>query len=73
MSLRTKIRVALVGLEFGSAFVPLYLHHPNVEYLAICDLNERKLTQIGPNSASRVASLIWRTFSLPLPMMRFTC
>jgi predicted dehydrogenase len=47
MSLRTKIRVALLGLEFGSAFVPLYLHHPNVEYLAICDLDERKLTQIG--------------------------
>ena len=47
MSPVTKIRVALVGLEFGSAFVPLYLHHPNVEYLAICDLNEMKLTQVG--------------------------
>src|SRR5437660_12401579 len=43
----TKIRVARVGLEFASSFLPLYLHHSNVEYLAICDLNERKLAEIG--------------------------
>jgi predicted dehydrogenase len=41
------IRVALVGLEFGRAFVPLYLRHPNVQELAICDLDERKLTLVG--------------------------
>jgi len=42
-----KIRVALVGLGFGAEFVPIYIHHPNVEYLAICDVVPEVLTKIG--------------------------
>jgi predicted dehydrogenase len=42
-----KIRVALVGLRFGAEFVPIYLHHPNVEYLAICDSNPDTVNEIG--------------------------
>ncbi|WP_424769310.1 Gfo/Idh/MocA family protein [Paenibacillus sp. sgz302251] len=42
-----KIRVALVGLRFGAEFVPIYLHHPNVEYLAICDSNPDTVKEIG--------------------------
>jgi predicted dehydrogenase len=42
-----KIRVALVGLRFGAEFVPIYLHHPNVEALAICDSNPDILNEIG--------------------------
>lgn len=35
-----KIRVALVGLGFGGAFVDIYKHHPNVETIGICDINK---------------------------------
>jgi len=42
-----KIRVALVGLGFGAEFIPIYLHHPNVESLVICDSNEKVLNKIG--------------------------
>jgi predicted dehydrogenase len=42
-----KIRVAVVGLRFGAEFVPIYLHHPNVEYVAICDSNSDTVNEIG--------------------------
>jgi len=32
-----KIRVALAGLGFGAEFIPIYLHHPGVASLAVCD------------------------------------
>lgn len=41
-----KIRVALVGLGFGAEFVPIYLHHPGVEYLAVCDSNREVLNNV---------------------------
>jgi predicted dehydrogenase len=34
-----KINVALVGLGFGSAFIPIYLRHPAVRELVLCDAN----------------------------------
>src|SRR4051794_30300096 len=46
-SMQNKVRVALVGLSFGAEFVPIYLHHPNVEYVAICDSNTTLLNEIG--------------------------
>ena len=42
-----KLRVALVGLGFGAEFVPIYLHHPQVESLAICDTDCELLGEIG--------------------------
>jgi predicted dehydrogenase len=42
-----KVRVALVGLGFGAEFAPIYLHHPSVEYLAICDSDQRVLAEVG--------------------------
>lgn len=47
-----KIRVAIVGLGFGAAFVPSYLHHPNVESLTICDSDADKLNLIGQGTDS---------------------
>ena len=38
-----KIRVAVVGLGFGAEFVPIYLDHPDVESVAICDSNSERL------------------------------
>ena len=44
---RNKLRVALVGLGFGAEFVPIYLDHPDIESVAICDKNEKRLQDIG--------------------------
>jgi len=42
-----KIHVALVGLGFGAEFIPIYLHHPNVSALTICDIDPDVLAQWG--------------------------
>lgn len=42
-----KLRVALVGLGFGAEFAPIYLDHPDVASLAICDQNEERLNATG--------------------------
>jgi predicted dehydrogenase len=47
MSQSARIRVAVVGLGFGAEFVPIYLHHPAVEHVAICDADERRLAEVG--------------------------
>ena len=41
------IRIALVGLGFGAEFAPIYLHHPRVEALTICDPDGRVLADVG--------------------------
>lgn len=47
MTARKNIRVALVGLGFGAEFVPIYLHHPNVASLTICDSNPKVVDAVG--------------------------
>ncbi len=42
-----KLGIAVVGLKFGQDFVPIYKHHPNVEFLAICDTNAKALQRVG--------------------------
>jgi predicted dehydrogenase len=42
-----KIRVAVVGLGFGAEFVPIYLDHPDVEAVSICDSNPTRLRAVG--------------------------
>ncbi len=41
------LNVAMVGLGFGSEFIPIYLSHPNTEVVAICRRNEEKVNQVG--------------------------
>ena len=41
-----KLNVALVGLGFGSAFVPIYLKHPNVGRLVLSDANPTRLRDL---------------------------
>jgi len=43
----TKLRIAVIGLGFGVDFVPIYLRHPNVSEVAICDANEKRLESAG--------------------------
>lgn len=47
MGARDKISVAVVGLGFGAEFVPIYLDHPDVADVAICDLNAQRLHAVG--------------------------
>jgi predicted dehydrogenase len=42
-----KVRVAVVGLGFGAEFVPIYLDHPAVEWVAICDQDGQRLQAVG--------------------------
>ena len=41
------IHIALVGLRFGAEFIPIYLHHPDVNTLTICDTDDRVLSTWG--------------------------
>jgi len=41
------LRIAVVGLGFGRAFVPIYKAHPSVGSVAICDSNPELLREIG--------------------------
>lgn len=54
------IRLAVVGLHFGTAFVPIYQSHPDVERVVVCDRNETLLGQVGERfgvpAADRFAS-----------------
>ena len=42
-----KFRVAMIGLGFGSEFIPIYQRHPNAEVVAICRRNEIELNATG--------------------------
>lgn len=43
----TKVRIAVIGLHFGSAFVPIYQAHPDVQHVGICDLDAERLNLVG--------------------------
>ena len=47
MTASRRINVALAGLNFGAEFAPIYLHHPLVESLTICDRDPAVLQTIG--------------------------
>ncbi|MEZ6067390.1 MAG: Gfo/Idh/MocA family oxidoreductase [Planctomycetaceae bacterium] len=42
-----KFNVAMVGLGFGSEFIPIYQAHPNGNVAAICRRNEAELNKCG--------------------------
>jgi predicted dehydrogenase len=44
---KQKINIAIVGLGFGSEFIPIYQRHPRAVLYAICQRNKEKLEQIG--------------------------
>ena len=43
----TGLRIAVVGLGFGAEFVPIYLDHPDVATVTICDKDETRLSAVG--------------------------
>ena len=47
MNTDKKLSVVVVGMGFGAEFVPIYLEHPDVGQVAICDLSEERLRYTG--------------------------
>jgi len=44
---KDSINVAVVGLGFGAEFVPIYLDHPNVKSIMICDSDPERLNAVS--------------------------
>ena len=42
-----RARVGLIGLGFGSEFIPIYQAHPKAEVAAICQRTKRRLDEVG--------------------------
>jgi predicted dehydrogenase len=49
-----KIRVAIIGLGFGSEFIPIYQSHPDAEMYAICRRNKAELDRAGDQFGVKV-------------------
>jgi len=47
MAAQSKISIAVVGLGFGAEFAPIYLDHPDVASVTICDQNAARLEACG--------------------------
>ena len=41
------VRVAIVGLEFGAEFIPIYQAHPGARMQAICQRTQSHLDEVG--------------------------
>lgn len=41
------LNVAIVGLEFGAEFIPIYQQHPNASMYAICQRTKAHLDEVG--------------------------
>ena len=48
-----KLRICVVGLGFGAEFVPIYLDHPDVASVDICDMNTERLAKTAGRFAVR--------------------
>lgn len=44
-----KLNVAIVGLEFGKEFIPIYQHYPHTQMYAICQRSADKLQSVSEN------------------------
>jgi predicted dehydrogenase len=40
------LHVAVVGLGFGAEFVPIYIHHPDVRKVTICDVHPDRIENV---------------------------
>jgi len=41
------VRIAVVGLEFGAEFIPIYQAHPEAEMAAVCQRTKEHLDRVG--------------------------
>ncbi|MCR2822990.1 Gfo/Idh/MocA family oxidoreductase [Lederbergia panacisoli] len=42
-----KVKIAVIGLQFGGQFAPIFQLHLDVEEVGICDTNETLLNEYG--------------------------
>ena len=42
-----RLNIAIVGLGFGKEFIPIYQHHPDTNYYAVCQRTRAQLDEIG--------------------------
>ncbi|QEL17056.1 Gfo/Idh/MocA family protein [Limnoglobus roseus] len=42
-----KVRVAIIGLGFGSEFIPIFQAHPNAEVTAVCRRNKAEMDKVA--------------------------
>jgi predicted dehydrogenase len=47
VSERSPLKVAIIGLEFGAEFIPIYQAHPEAEMYAICQRSTDHLNEVG--------------------------
>lgn len=47
MTKRSQLNVAIVGLEFGAEFIPIYQRHPSSRMYAICQRTRSRLDEVG--------------------------
>ena len=47
MPANNKINIAIIGLGFGTEFIPIYQRHPNANLVALCRRNESELNKIA--------------------------
>ena len=45
--MKSKVKVAIVGMGFGAEFIPIYQAHQDAEVYAICRRNEEELNKMG--------------------------
>ncbi|NQZ59221.1 MAG: Gfo/Idh/MocA family oxidoreductase [Lentisphaeraceae bacterium] len=45
--MKDNIKIAIVGLGFGTEFIPIYKKYPGVELVALCQRNEKSLNKIA--------------------------
>lgn len=45
--MKQKVNVAMIGLGFGTEFLPIYQAHPQAEVVAICRRNEAEMNAVG--------------------------
>jgi predicted dehydrogenase len=44
---KDKVSVAIIGLGFGTQFIPIYQRHPQANMYAICRRSEKQLNEVG--------------------------
>ncbi len=44
---KSEMNVAIIGLGFGTQFIPIYKRHPRANMVAICRRSEKELHDIG--------------------------
>ncbi len=57
----TGLHVAVVGPGFGAEFVPIYLDHPDVAAVSICDADPGRLSRTAGRFRWTGASSTWMT------------